>query len=358
MADKDERKHDASAQKLMRLKKEGKLPESPEFISSISLFLFSVAFFELAGQFGIIWSKDIWLHLRVGPENPDYFTIENVLRSNEILIVIMLIPIFSVLVMGFCIKGGAIQFGNITLKWGKLNPIGNFRSKFGSKALMQFSRDLLKSVIVFVIGVLLALVFLDRVGASLLQGLSWQIYNYFNNLRAYLVLFSILFMLFGCVDYLLKRHYFIKENMMTDQEVKDEHKDNEGSPEVKQKRRQRAYEISSSRMMQDAREADVLIVNPVHIAVALRWSREKGSAPVCVAKGQDLVAQRIKEIASESGIPVHQDVPTARALHSVCDVGDEVPPELYAAVAIAIRFADSLRERSRKSPFGAGHDVG
>lgn len=342
----------------MRLKKEGKIPESSEFISSICLFLFSVAFFGLAGQFYIIWSKGIWLHLRVGPENPDYFTIENVLQSNDILIFIMLIPVFFVLVMGFYIKGSAIQFENITLKWDKLNILGNFRNKFGSKALIQFTRDLLKSVIVFVLGTLVALVFLDRVGALLLQDLKWQIYSDFNNLRTYLVLFSILFMLFGCGDYFLKRYHFLKENMMTDQEVKDEHKDNEGSPEVKQKRRQRAYEISSSRMMQDAREADVLIVNPVHIAVALRWSREKGSAPVCVAKGQDLVAQRIKEIASESGIPIHQDVPTARALHSVCDVGDEVPPELYAAVAIAIRFADSLRERSRKSPFGAGHDVG
>ena len=96
-------------------------------------------------------------------------------------------------------------------------------------------------------------------------------------------------------------------------------------------------------MLTDARDADVIIANPTHYSVALKWDRLPGSAPICVAKGVDHIALQIRTIASDANIPIHEDVPTARALYASVDVGAEIPPEHYAAVATAIRFAENAR---------------
>ena len=117
---------------------------------------------------------------------------------------------------------------------------------------------------------------------------------------------------------------------------------------MKQERRARAQAIASQQMMADVPTADVIIVNPTHYAVALKWTRAPGTAPVCVAKGVDEIALRIREVAMEAAVPIHSTPPTARALHSVTKVGDEVAPEHYQAVAAAIRFADKMRVRARK----------
>jgi flagellar biosynthetic protein FlhB len=115
---------------------------------------------------------------------------------------------------------------------------------------------------------------------------------------------------------------------------------------MKQSRREKARLIASRRMMEQVPGADVIIVNPTHFAVALRWSRQPGSAPECVAKGVDEIARRIREIAQENGIPIHSDPPTARALFASVDIGQEIAPEHYRAVAAAIRFADALRKKA------------
>ena len=135
---------------------------------------------------------------------------------------------------------------------------------------------------------------------------------------------------------------------MTHKELMDEFKEMEGDPHVKQERRQRGHEIATSRMMADVPTADVVIVNPTHYAVALKWDRTPGSAPVCVAKGVDEVAARIRATAEEAGVPIHSDPPTARALHATVDLGQEIAEEHYRAVAAAIRFADRMRKIARE----------
>ena len=106
-------------------------------------------------------------------------------------------------------------------------------------------------------------------------------------------------------------------------------------------------EISQNQMMPEVPKADVVIVNPTHYAVALKWSRSPGEAPVCVAKGVDEIAHAIRKAASEAGVPIHSDPPTARALHATVEIGAEIPVEQYRAVAAAIRFAQAMRERAR-----------
>jgi len=116
---------------------------------------------------------------------------------------------------------------------------------------------------------------------------------------------------------------------------------------MKQSRRERGQEIARNRMMMDVPDADVVIVNPTHYAVALKWDRKTGGAPVCVAKGTDEIALKIREVATMSGVPIRSDPPTARAVHATVEIGDEILHEHYAAVAAAIHFADAMRKKAR-----------
>jgi flagellar biosynthetic protein FlhB len=152
----------------------------------------------------------------------------------------------------------------------------------------------------------------------------------------------------GGIDFVWQRAEHLRKHRMSRKEMTDEQKDAEGDPMMKQQRRQKAMEVANTQMLADVPEADVVIVNPTHYAVALKWSREAGSAPVCVAKGVDHVAARIREVADESAVPIHSDPPTARALHATVEIGQEIPPDHYQAVAAAIRFAERIRQEAHR----------
>ena len=152
----------------------------------------------------------------------------------------------------------------------------------------------------------------------------------------------------GGIDAVWQHQEHIRKNRMTRKEVMDEAKNTEGDPHLKQERRSRAQAIAARQMMAEVPQADVVIVNPTHYAIALKWSRAQGTAPECVAKGVDALALRMREIAMEAGVPIRHDPPTARALHAVTEIGQEIAPEHYAAVAAAIRFADTMRARMRQ----------
>ena len=156
----------------------------------------------------------------------------------------------------------------------------------------------------------------------------------------------------GAVDLIWQRAEHIRKNMMSLQEIRDELRDQEGDPMAKQARRQRSQEIVANKMLVDVPSASVVVVNPTHFAVALRWDGEAGTAPICVAKGVDEVARRIREIAAEHRVPIHRDPPTARTLYSEVEIGQEIFTEHYEAVAAAIRFAERIK---RQSSFGSAH---
>ena len=128
----------------------------------------------------------------------------------------------------------------------------------------------------------------------------------------------------------------------------EEHKKAEGDPMVKSQRRQRAQEIAMNQMMHEVPKSDVVIVNPTHYAVALKWNRAAGGAPVVAAKGIDGVALRIREAAMAANVPIHHDPPTARALEATTEIGAEIEPAHYQAVAAAIRFSEAMRRKARE----------
>ncbi len=152
---------------------------------------------------------------------------------------------------------------------------------------------------------------------------------------------------FGAVDLLWQHNAHRRRLMMSHKELIDEMKESEGDPHFKHARRSKGQEIVMQQVAAEVPKADVIIVNPTHYAVALAWSRKRGEAPKCLAKGVDEVAARIREIAQANGIPIHSDPPTARALYGSVPVGQEIAPEHYKAVAVAVRFAETMRKKAR-----------
>jgi len=153
------------------------------------------------------------------------------------------------------------------------------------------------------------------------------------------------------IDYLWQVHSHKKKLMMSFQDIKDESKRIEGDPYMKQQRQQRGREIAMNRMMTEVPFADVIMVNPTHYAVALKWNRKRGHAPECIAKGVDEVAMRIREVAKEADVPIHSDPPATRAIYASTEIGQEVNEEHFKAVAAAIRFSDAMREKKKKRGF-------
>jgi flagellar biosynthetic protein FlhB len=155
-------------------------------------------------------------------------------------------------------------------------------------------------------------------------------------------------------DYTIVRMRTMKQLKMSKYEIQQEHKQSEGDPHMKAHRRAVQMSMSRNRMMSDVREADVLLVNPTHVAVALKYEAEKG-APRVVAKGADEIAAKLREIALEARVPLVQDIPLARALHASCEIGQEVPAQLFTAVARVLAFVMHL---SAKGVVGGFHRPG
>ncbi|MEA2227523.1 MAG: flagellar biosynthesis protein FlhB [Solirubrobacteraceae bacterium] len=219
----------------------------------------------------------------------------------------------------------------------KLNPLQGAKQIFGKNALFEGAKNLVKVSVVAVVAIMAVLPKLDEfaglVGlppaafmttlASTIVGIAWRC------AMAYLVI--------GAIDYIYQRFRHEKSLKMSKEDVKQEGKGQDLPPEVRGAMRRRQMEAARARMMADVPQADVVVTNPTHYAVALRYDAEK-AAPQVVAKGADLVARRIREIAAETGIPVIQDPPLARSLHASVEVGQLIPEELYQAVAQLLAF--------------------
>ncbi len=232
-------------------------------------------------------------------------------------------------------------------KASRINPIENAKNKYGLSGLFEFAKSFAKLLLYSILlGVFLTYRMSDMAGAihgdpKIVGALMTRVIVDF----MFVVLLIALGV--GAVDYLWQHHDHIRKNRMSHKEIRDEHKQQEGDPHLKQERRQRGAQIASEQMMADVPDADVIIVNPTHYAVALKWSRAPGAAPVCVAKGVDHIAQTIRECAMENGVPIHRDPPTARAIHASTDIGQEIDPTQYRSVAAAIRFAEMMRRKAR-----------
>ena len=233
-------------------------------------------------------------------------------------------------------------------KFSKLNPISGFKKIFSTRSLFEFIKSIAK------VG------FLAYVAYSTLKDKAGVIKLFYEiPLNSALSLIgdiiidvgikmSVLYLIVGLADFAYEKYKFKDEMKMTKQEVKDEYKNSEGDPQIKGKIRQRMREASRRRMMQAVPEADVVITNPTHFAVAIKYDADTQKAPVVIAKGADYLAQRIKETARENKIEIVENKPLARMLYNNVDIDQEIPPELYQAVAEVLAFVYNLKEKELK----------
>lgn len=231
----------------------------------------------------------------------------------------------------------------------KFNVVSNIKSKFFStSSLFELGKSLLKLV---VIGLFTYWVLEDLVlrAISIVEFSVEEIMSFMVD-SAYSLLWKVtgIYALIAVSDFLYQKFKFRNELMMTKQEVKEESKQTDGDPNVKGKIRSLQLSMAKSRMMKDLPTADVVITNPTHYAIALKYDFGKSGAPKVIAKGVDELAQRIKKIATEHDIPLHEDRELARALYKVCDVGDEIPKNLFKAVAQILAYIYKLKNAKKK----------
>lgn len=233
-------------------------------------------------------------------------------------------------------------------KLSRISVLSNAKNKFGRAGLFEFLKSVAKLCLYS-----LVLALLIKKNLELLLGLpGLHAQEILKVLLSLLIQFLILTLLvtggLGGVDYLWQAQEHVRKNRMSHQELVDENKSSEGDPHMKNQRRQRGYEIAMGQMMADVPNADVIVVNPTHFAVALKWDRMSGGAPVCVAKGVDHIAAAIRETAQQAGVPIHSDPPTARALFAQVEIGQEIRPEHFKPVAAAIRFAEAMKKKAKQ----------
>lgn len=265
---------------------------------------------------------------------------------------ILLLPLLILIVTAFL--GPFLQVGPlfsleaIKPNLSKISPINGLKRLFSMRSLMEFAKGIMKLGIICLVGVVLLRPFYGQI--EHLVGLPIPLILDEMQTLILRLLMGVLVVLLvvAVIDVLYQRTEHHKKMRMTKQELKDEYKQTEGDPHVRAKLRQLRQERARQRMMQAVPEADVVITNPTHYAIALKYTPEEMEAPVCVAKGIDEVALRIREVAKEHDIVIYEDKPLARVLFDTVEIDESVPEEHYKAVATIISYVFKLKGKLKK----------
>ncbi|MBE6749126.1 MAG: flagellar biosynthesis protein FlhB [Ruminococcaceae bacterium] len=233
-------------------------------------------------------------------------------------------------------------------KFSRINPLNGIKKMFSMRAIVELLKSLFKIVVLLYV---VYTVLIDEVVTlpTLINMTPVSAINKTGEIIMDVVLKSgIAFVFLAAADYLYQWWDYEKNMKMSKQEIKDEYKQVEGNPQIKGRQRNLQQQRSRQRMMQNVPEADVVIRNPTHFAVALKFDRDKDRAPRVVAKGMDQLALRIVKVAEENDVYVTEDRPLARALYDAVEVGDEIPEEFYKAIAKILAFVYNLKNKDKK----------
>ena len=351
-----EKTEEPTSKKLNDARKEGQVAKSRELYNAVSLMAAFIVFrifgFGMGEQFVNIFR---WVYGRIGSFQGIYaneIQIDSFTSLLNTIILKMLALLLPMLIIGFVI---AFLCDALQIKWqvtgkplqpklSKLSPINGVKRLFSKEKLIELLKSLAKIAIISFV----AWNTLKNKGGILFLLYDYEIYGAVS-LVVDVVLdvglrISAVYLILGIADLVYQKRKFHNDMMMTKQEVKDEYKNMEGDPQVKSKQKQRMMEASRRRMMNAVPQADVVITNPTHFAVALKYDASVADAPIVTAKGADLVARRIKEIARENNVEIVENKPLARMLYANVEIGAMVPPELYQAVAEVLAFVYNLHK--------------
>ena len=343
-AEDEGRTEEPSEYKLRKAREEGRVAKSQELVAAIGLLLPAAAIVILAPSmgrtmremvlyyFGLVGKADITTD--AGPIAQAFF----------MYFIELTLPVAAVAVIG-AIFSNVLQVGflftvkPITPDFSKIVPrFGQYfkRTLFSIEGLFNLAKSILKVALIGFISYLIIQGEFDKL-RTLFEGPFWPSVTFVFSLAMRLVLVvAIALLALAVPDYLFQRRQYMEGLKMSKEEVKEEHKMQEGDPMVKNRMRERMRELLSRNMAANVPKADVVITNPTHYAIALEWDREKMAAPTVTAKGVDEVAQRIKRIAMDNGVPLVENRPLARALYAEVDIGDAIPEKYYQAIAAVL----------------------
>lgn len=270
---------------------------------------------------------------------------------------ISILPLYGVLVACVILvlivqRGIAFSTKKIKPEMKKINPVENIKNKYGTKGMLDFLKDAVKMIFAGLIAAYFMLFFASEYYASgaILKG---HLVDFtLSQILKLIMYFGAFQLVLALLDLPLQQYLHAERLKMTREDVKKEMKQSEGDPHLKQQRRERGTQITRSDMLKNVESATVVVVNPEHYAVALQWDPNGEQAPVCVAKGVDHLAAKIREVAQANSVPIYRDPPTARSLHRLVEIDEEIRQEHFAAVAAAIQYVDRVRQHLR-GPNGA-----
>lgn len=340
-----EKTEEPTAKKLEDARKEGQVAKSKEIANGLGLLALFLLLKIMVGSIGTSFLESFsMVYNRIpvicklnGGTSP-MGDISVLLRTVMLRLLIILLP---VLLIGFAVAFVSDLFQvkwrptskPLQPKFSKLNPLNGIKKIFSAQSLVELVKSVAKILLIALVtysyikkksGLLYALYDMSMMQAVNLIG---------ETVIELGIRISAIYMIIAGADFMYQKYKFKNDMKMTKQEVKEEYKNAEGDPEIKGKIKARMREASQRRMMQAIPKADVVITNPTHYAVAIRYDTEVAPAPIVVAKGSDYLAQKIKQIARENNVEIVEDKPLARMLFANVDVDKQIPPELYQAVA-------------------------
>ena len=344
-----EKTEEATPQKMQDARKKGQVGKSRDIISA---FVFIATFFALVGVMDSIFAKVgafIIECTKVAASHDPVPIIIKLLPKGLDLWIFLCIPIIGVgfivgLISNYAQVGFLLTVEPLKPQLKKINPINGFKQLFSKKKLVEGLKSIIKFMIVFYVvygaikGSLHNLVLSLRVDLPVAVNIAGII------LKDIATKVSIVMIIIGVADYFWQRYTFKKGLMMSKYDVKQEYKQSEGDPQLKSERKQLAQEMVMEAGEQNTAGADAVVTNPVHIAVAIKYDEKSGSAPVVLAKGLRKNAERIKEIARDSQVPIIRNVPLAQSLNKL-DIDEEIPEDLYEAVAEVLNFVYELQKK-------------
>lgn len=354
MSDKDTKTEEATPKRLSDARKKGQVSKSPDLNASVSLFVFTM----LAGLLG----QYLYINGRRYMEN--YFTIDmsnieltsanagTLLMDSVVQYGLFVFPFMIIAVlMGYLVNivqtGFLFTTKPITPDIKKLNPIEGFKNIVSTKSMFNLVKNLLKLILVFYIAFTNLMDSAKQIlnaGNIGTEKLFFFLMDFVKELSMDIVFIMIGL---GILDFVMQKRDYKKNLRMSMQEIKDEYKEMEGNPQVKSARQQKQREMAMGRMMADIPSSTVVVTNPTHIAVVLRYDTEIDQAPIVTAKGADLLAERIKEVAREHDIPILENKPLARTMYKDVEVGDYIPMDLYKAIAEILALVYEMNKKKK-----------
>ncbi|MBU0484016.1 MAG: flagellar biosynthesis protein FlhB [Proteobacteria bacterium] len=347
-----EKTEDPTPRRLADARKKGDVAKSME-VPSAAVLLASLMTLYILGDYmlqGFLNPLRYYLGnlhmIKIIPANINQMTQESMFFSIMIAGPLMAVIVVVALLSNYAQIGFLFTTEKITPKLSKIDPIQGLKNLFSKQTLAQTIKSILKLMIIGYI----AYYEINKVRAGILPLMDQEAYpilQFVGNTAFWIFLKCALTLaLLAAADYAFQRWQFMEKMRMTKQEVKEEAKQTEGDPHVKGRIRSIQMEMARRRMMEEVPKADVVITNPTHFAVALRYAPSMMIAPLVVAKGAGIIAQRIKEIAQENNVPILEDKPLAQALYRTVELNDSIPEELFQAVAEVLAYVYSLRKKT------------